>query len=102
MQKQPSWRSKKYTDAAAGQSCVRCGRDDETIVPCHYTGFRQHAYGKGRGEKCNDIAIADLCSECHDYFDNRIEYKSIARSEEFLHCCLLTQIRRLAGGILKA
>ena len=101
MQKQPNWRSKKYTDAAANQVCVRCGRYDGTIVACHYTGFRQMTYGKGFAEKCSDIATADLCSKCHTYFDEPTEYKSVDRSEEFLHCILLTLIRRLAEGVLK-
>ena len=99
--KQKPWRSKKYTSAAAGQSCVRCGVSDGTIVPCHYTGLRQHSYGKGTRIKCSDIALADLCSVCHIYLDNPTERKSIERSEDFLHCCLLTQIRRLAAGVLK-
>ena len=100
-QKQPIWRSPKYTQAAKGQSCVRCGKDDGTIVGAHYTGFRQHAYGKGRGIKGSDITIADLCYDCHYYFDNPDEYKSVDRSEEFQHCVLLTIIRRLAAGVLK-
>jgi len=99
--KQKNWRSKKYTNAANGEACVRCGARDGTIVACHYTGFRQMSYGKGYGEKCADIATADLCSKCHVYFDAPTEHKSIDRSEEFLHCILLTLIRRLTDGILK-
>ena len=95
------WRSKKYTDAAAGQSCVRCYVNDGTVVACHYTGLRQHSYGKGRSIKGSDIGTADLCSICHIYLDNPTERKSIERSEDFLHCILLTQIRRIADGVLK-
>lgn len=94
------WRSKKYTDAAKGQTCLRCGIDDGTIVACHYTGFRQHSYGKGRGLKPDDIVTADLCVKCHAWLDSP-KRKSIERSEEFLNLIVLTQIRRLADGILK-
>lgn len=95
----------KLTKAANGQSCVRCGADDGTIVLCHYSGPYQHKLGKGRGIKGADIAAADLCSKCHAFFD---EYRSevsegwkVARSEEFLAACLLTVIRRIQQGILK-
>ncbi len=80
---------------------MRCGLNDGTIVACHYTGLRQHSYGKGRGLKPDDIATADLCRTCHIYVDNPTERKSIERSEDFLHCILLTAIRRLADGVLK-
>ena len=95
------WRNKKYTDAAAGQACVRCGVNNDTVVACHYAGLRQHSYGKGRGMKPDDIVTADLCYECHLYVDNPIERKSIERSEEFLHCIAMTLRRRIADGVLK-
>jgi hypothetical protein len=92
---------------ANGQSCVRCGICDGTVVLCHYAGPWQHRFGKGRGLKGNDIAGAELCNTCHRFFD---EYQSIdanaddaekhlqhtERSEEFLAMCLLTNIRRAA------
>ncbi len=95
--KQKAWRSKNYTDAAADQECVRCWKSDGTIVAAHYTGLHQHQYGKGRSIKCSDIATADLCHDCHTWFDQPTERKSIERSEEFLHCILMTIIRRLDG-----
>ena len=97
--KDDAWRSKKYTDAANGESCVRCGAA-ETVVACHYTGLRQMSYGKGRSIKCSDVATADLCADCHIWLDTP-KRKSIERSEEFLHLIILTQIRRLADGVLK-
>lgn len=95
------WRSRKHLNGASGQPCVRCGTNDGTVVAAHYTGLRQHWYGKGRGIKPTDIATADLCLKCHTYFDNPTERKSVERSEEFLHCILLTIMRRLQDGILK-
>lgn len=89
------------TESARHQSCIRCGRDGETRA-AHYNGFRQHAYGKGRGIKCNDVATADFCHTCDDLFSeaNYSKWpggsKSIERSEEFLHWCMMTNIRRSA------
>lgn len=94
----------KLTDAANGQSCVRCGKEDGTTVSCHYSGPWQHKFGKGRAIKGNDAAAADLCNgpgSCHEYFD---EYKSgntVERSDEFLMCCMLTVIRRIQQGVLR-
>jgi len=102
MQKQQTWRSRKYLDAAKDQYCVRCFADDGTIVAAHYTGLRQHIYGKGTRIKGSDILTADLCRDCHIYFDNPDERKSIRRSEEFLNCIAITLMRRLEQGVLKA
>jgi hypothetical protein len=95
----------KLTKAARGQSCVRCGACDGTVVLAHYSGIWQHRFGKGLGTKGNDIAGADLCVECHKFFD---EYRSevsegwrAARSDEFLACCMMTVIRRIQQGILR-
>ncbi len=102
MLKQRTWRSPKYLNAAKGQYCVKCFADDGTIVAAHYTGLRQHIYGKGRSVKGSDILTADLCWSCHEYFDNPDERKSIRRSEEFLNCIAITLMRRLEQGVLKA
>lgn len=93
-------RSRKMLNAAAGETCARCGADDGTIVAAHYTGLRQHIYGKGKGIKCHDPCSAHLCRTCHEYFDEPTERKSIARSEEFLHCIMLTMIRLFNNGTI--
>ena len=80
---------------AKHSACVRCEADDGTIVAAHYTGIRQHSYGKGRSLKGSDIAVAFLCCDCHKYFDQPTERKSIERSEEFLHCIMLTLIKAM-------
>lgn len=87
-------------DAARGQSCVRCGRDDGTVVAAHYTGLRQHIYGKGARIKGSDLVVADLCSKCHPHFDQPKHWKSVEASEEFLHCVMLTIFNRADRGIL--
>ena len=99
-------------EAANGQSCIKCGAANGTTVLCHYSGPFQHRFGKGRAIKGNDAAGADLCDECHKYFD---EYKSVTaskndkeayqlqrveRSEHFLALCMLTVIRRIQQGAL--
>lgn len=97
----------KLREAAKGQSCVRCGATDDTVVLAHYSGEWQHRFGKGMGIKGHDIAGADLCAGCHKFFD---EYESqsgasegwrTARSDEFLAACMLTVIRRIQQGIIK-
>lgn len=84
---------------AKGQSCIRCGKEGDVCLR-HYNGFRQHSYGKGRGIKCHDIAAAELCHWCDADFSEANYHKweggskSIERSEEFLHWCMMTNIRR--------
>jgi len=79
---------------AKGESCVRCGSMDGTVVSCHYTGIRQHLLGKGTGQKCHDLASAFLCSTCHAEMDQPKERKSVEASEEFLYCIVQTLIRK--------
>ena len=93
-------RSKALTQSAAGQPCVRCGSADGTVVAAHYTGLRQHAYGKGRGIKCDDTVSAELCQACHQWFDAPAQRKSIEASEEFLHCVVLTNRHRYDRGLI--
>lgn len=97
-------RSKKLRDHAKGQSCVHCGSNDGTVVLCHYTGLRQHQYGKGRGLKCDDFMGAELCMRCHLGFDeisHSPTRKSAEASEEFLHCIALTWRRWIDDGLIE-
>ena len=87
--------------SAKGQACVFCGARDGTVVACHYTGQRQHLYGKGKSIKGHDCLTADLCVRCHAYFDQPTNDKTKdERSEEFLHCIALTLVRRMQRGVL--
>ena len=101
-------RSKKLTNAARDRSCASCGACDGTIVRAHYSGMRQHSYGKGRGIKGHDCIAADLCQKCHTGFDNYEMGKGdtklqrdIDQSEQFLHCCALTLILDIEQGVIK-
>jgi hypothetical protein len=87
---------------ANGQSCIRCGRDDGTIVLAHYFGPRRHAYGGGMGHKGHDAVAAELCATCHSWMDtgSRDKARKYETSEEFLHCVALTWIRRIEQGVV--
>lgn len=84
--------------------CIRCGSTGSTCGR-HYNGLRQHQYGKGRSIKCHPLLVADFCDRCDKDFQEgsvskndlaaRIEY-----SEEFLHWCAMTAIRRQDDGYL--
>jgi hypothetical protein len=94
--------SQKLLDAARDQPCVRCGIQDGTVVGCHYTGARRHAYGGGLSIKVWDFLIAHLCANCHRYMDtlSRDKYKAWEHSEEFLHVIALTLAQLFERGII--
>lgn len=90
----------KWTDAANGESCVRCGSMGTTVL-AHYTGLRQHDYGKGKGIKGSDLIAAHLCFSCHTHFDQYLSGNDWERSEEFLHFVSMTIIRLARRGKIK-
>ena len=101
-------RSKKITQAAKDRSCVCCGVEDGTIVRAHYSGMRQHEYGKGCAIKGHDCIAADLCQSCHRQFDTYAMGKGetkilrqIDQSEQFLHYCMMTFLRDIEAGIYR-
>jgi hypothetical protein len=85
---------------AKDQSCVRCGRQDGSVVLCHYTGPRRLAYNGGFGIKVNDICAAHLCGKCHTEMDTLTRDKETKwqHSEEFLHLVMLTVLRLFEQG----
>ena len=88
---------------AEGQTCVRCHRNQESVVLCHYTGARRLAYGGGFGIKVLDLVGAHLCGVCHNEMDclSRDKARKWEHSEEFLHLCMLTILRLAEQGELK-
>ena len=92
------WRSPSWLKGAEGESCVRCGAQDGTVVAAHYSGSYAHEFGKGRGVKAADHLVADLCSRCHTALDNYEGGNDDARAVEFFRCIFRTQMRRLNGG----
>lgn len=102
-------RSKAMLDAARGQPCVRCNKNDGTTVACHYQGIRADAFGRGKSRKAHDLCIADLCGECHTRLDNYQNsnfadplVRRIDMSEDFMTCVIRTLIRRVRQGVLTA
>lgn len=92
---------KKLLAAAKGAPCVRCEREDATTVACHYQGPRAHTYGKGRGKKPWDIAVAFLCMKCHALMDSYLNGDDRwMRSEEFQHYIILTMAYLIRTGVL--
>lgn len=92
----------KLTKSAEGQPCIKCQRTGETRA-CHYNGWMQHQYGKGRGIKASDIATAEFCQECDTMFTEGSTEgftDKIDRSEQFLHFIMLTNISRYKRGDL--
>ncbi len=90
----------KEDRAAEHRHCIRCNRPGETRN-AHYCGWRQHDYGKGRSIKGSRVAMAEFCQACDNLFSESMYIgwpggsKSIERSEEFQHWCIMTMIRRL-------
>ena len=67
-----SYRNRALLDLAKGQKCVRCGmQHDETTVPAHYHGKWADLLGRGGSQKCDDLAVAHLCDDCHTAFDSQ-------------------------------
>jgi len=93
----------KLRDAADGQTCVRCGKQDGTVVLAHYFGPRRAAYGGGMSIKGHDAVGAHLCGACHSHMDTTSRDKTLKweASEEMLHLCALTWIRLIKTGVLK-
>ena len=92
----------KLTESSRGKVCIKCG--GHGAYSCHYSGPRQHDYGKGRGIKANDLMTAEFCMLCDNEFSEGSTGRWInkwERSEEFLHYIALTNIRRLRGGVIK-
>jgi len=99
--KRAPYRNRRILDAAKGETCVRCGANDETVVAAHYSGMGAHRLGKGMGQKADDHCVAWLCIACHQEMDSYSEGNGDARAAEFLMLILETQRRLLDRGILK-
>lgn len=61
-------RCKAIRDAANGEDCTICGKNNGTTVFAHLN--KQWA-GKGLGIKADDIAGMFLCAEHHSEYDGR-------------------------------
>ena len=92
---------KKVKAGAKGAPCQRCHVENGTTVACHYQGPRSHIYGKGKGRKPWDIAVAYLCMKCHALMDSYLnDQDQWTRSEEFQHYIIMTWAYIIRAGIL--
>lgn len=62
------FRSSKILNAARGLPCTCCGLSNDTTVAAHGNWL---VFGKGKGLKSHDWAVAYLCMHCHDLVDGR-------------------------------
>lgn len=69
LEKRKAIRSKAIRDAANGESCTVCGRNDGTTVFCH---LNESWAGKGIGQKADDIAGFFGCVGCHSEYDGEL------------------------------
>ena len=100
--KRSPFRSKAITQAANGEACTVCGRNDGTTVFCH---LNESWAGKGMGQKADDFAGFFGCSFCHDCYDRRIPESAgfaMAHSEgNIMRAMYRTWRRLLDRGILR-
>lgn len=95
--------SKKYQQAAKGQTCTLhvpgvCKGNRKTVVLCHLESRK-----KGWGNKSPDFLGVDACNRCHDWLDRR-RFKGIMEEERdtiILNALKETLMRRNNQGILK-
>jgi len=66
--KRQAIRSKAIRNAAKGEACTVCNRNDGTTVFCH---LNESWAGKATGQKADDIAGFFGCARCHDDYDGR-------------------------------
>ena len=66
-QREPRLKSKRITDDARGQICMRCGAEDGTTVNAHCNDMEF----RGMGMKSDCSLTAWLCQSCHDLVDGR-------------------------------
>lgn len=88
-------------DAARLAPCMRCRREDNTIVAAHYQGPRSHAMGKGVSIKPDDTFVAYLCASCHALLDSyQNGMHEVERSEEWLFVIALTMNWLFRNGVV--
>jgi len=101
IEKNVRYRNKRLLQVSRDRSCIKCGRDDGTVVRAHYSGLGSHKLGKGTSTKCHDFASADLCYECHEEMDSYKNGNDEIRGYEFLMLCMQTLARDFKEEIIK-
>lgn len=89
-------RSKAIRDAANGEACACCGRNDQTTIFAH---LNEGWAGKGLGQKADDFGMF-LCQRCHSNYDGRNGVAAIPEMWEILRACYRTWRRLYELGII--
>lgn len=99
-------------DLAKGEACTNCLAYTPDVVLAHFSGIRQHIYGKGRSVKCDDWYGAPQCGRCHangPFAEGWVrpgtedwpEYaRKVDKSEEQLHQIVMWHLSLMKRGLL--
>lgn len=98
-QRREEIRSRRYLDGSRGQPCTLqitgvCTGDIETTIAAH---IRDETFGKG--QKADDISIADACFACHRVFDGHGH--APLTTEEWLFYALRGLQRTIRNRVLR-
>ena len=72
-----NYRNKRLLEIVRESPCQMCGSLDGTVVAAH---ANSQIFGKGKGIKAHDWAIAALCVRCHYEID---QGKDMTKQERF-------------------
>lgn len=76
-----NYRNKRLLEVVRESPCQLCGARDGTVVAAHANSQR---FGKGKGIKSHDWAIASLCFRCHYEIDQGSKLSKEDRFERWL------------------
>ena len=93
-----TYRNKRLTDLARGQSCVECGANDGATVWAH-SNLLEH--GKGRGIKAHDAAGMFLCARCHAELDSGTSMNREEKREFTMRNIVRTHARLWDLGLVR-
>jgi hypothetical protein len=89
------FRSRRLLNAAEGQPCVLCERNDGTTIPAHLPGAF-YGMAAGTGQKTHDWLVAHVCHVCHNNLDTVMRRNADVR----LRALCLTLQRLFDQGVL--
>lgn len=95
-----NFRSRKLLDAAKDAPvCFCCGKqNDGTVVMAH---ANWHEYGKGKGIKAHDWAVAAICYECHSQLDQGNTMSNEDKKHVWIRAHILTLAWLFDSGKIK-
>jgi len=97
LQKETIIRSKAITQAAKGEPCTVCGKNDGTTVFCH---LNESWAGKGMGRKASDIAGFFGCHYCHSGYDGNPDGNYAVTYLEIMRAMYRTWVRLIEKNII--